>query len=1034
MNILFLYADSEIAALVRQFLAEAGHPPAGLREVRGLGAALEELAREPADLVLLEPAPRDLPEREALGRLRRAAEGAALVVLAGHQDQAAALAALAEGAQDVLYRAELSPAELTRRLNQAVNRRRAAGPDLAPAVAEARLRRLVESNSDAMVVVDNQGLIRFVNEAALQLWELPRPELLGRSFGFPTVAGETVDLELGLPEGGRKVAEMKVVSLTWEGRRAHLATLRDVTLRRALERDLAESEERFRQLTGNMDVAFWLRSLATGRLEYVNPAFAEIWGLPPADHQDHLSQILGRVHPDDRPLLDRPWEAEGREPHPRVLEFRLLEPGGRVRWLRERRFLVRDGQGRAVKLAGLSEDVTPLKETEEELRRRQQLLDAVLAASPVGVALLEAERVLWANQAAREMLGLGPETDLDALDPTTLLARPEDKPGIMETLRELRRGGPPLRLDLRLRRRDGKLIDAHLQICALSEAPGAGPLVATISDISWRKEAELALRESEARYRRLFEDSPAALWEEDHSRLREQLARLATLGVKDLAAYFRDKPGQLERLTGLVRILDLNRATRELFDLPPKLAARQGPHFLFAGGRNRAVFLEQLQAIHVGHAHYEAALYLANESGEPRHMYMRWSVTPGRERDLGRVLVSLQDLTTQKRLEDQYHRLQKLDSLSLVVGGVAHDFNNLLMAMLGHAELALEQVPAGSPLAGDLKAILESGRRATALTRQMQNYAGQGRHQPQFLDLSQFAAEVLAILQVSLGTGAELHLDLAAELPALEGDPGQLQHLLIALLTNAHEALDGQGGRVTVSTRLVHLTRQDLEQSFLFEGQAAGDYLALEVRDSGRGMDPPVLDRAFDPFFSTKFTGRGMGLAAVLGIVRVHQGAVKVVSQPGQGTCFTVYLPVAARPSPAPPPLARPPLRLAGRVLVVDDQEEIRRVTSSMLAQHGLSVLTAGGGEEALDLLGRLEGPLDAVVLDWNMPGLSGEQAVRAIHQARSATPVLLTSGFNRAEIAFRAQGLEVAGFLQKPYKISQLLSELQRIMASREE
>jgi PAS domain S-box-containing protein len=258
------------------------------------------------------------------------------------------------------------------------------------------------------------------------------------------------------------------------------------------------------------------------------------------------------------------------------------------------------------------------------------------------------------------------------------------------------------------------------------------------------------------------------------------------------------------------------------------------------------------------------------------------------------VLITIRDSSERRRLETQMHRAQKLESLGALAGGVAHDFNNLLQAMIGYANLARRGLPPTSDALGPLKNIETAAHRAAELTRQLRSYAGEGAGVATRVDLAALVREMAELLRVSVPQHAALDLDLAPDTPPAFGDPTQIRQVIMNLIVNASEALGTRGGRIRVLCRPVQADQALLARAYVDDRLREGEYVCVEVQDDGCGIDEETIARLFDPFFSTKSSGRGLGLAATLGIVRKHHGAVFVESQPGSGSKFTVLFPRAA--------------------------------------------------------------------------------------------------------------------------------------------
>ncbi|MFN7995849.1 MAG: response regulator [Bryobacteraceae bacterium] len=376
-------------------------------------------------------------------------------------------------------------------------------------------------------------------------------------------------------------------------------------------------------------------------------------------------------------------------------------------------------------------------------------------------------------------------------------------------------------------------------------------------------------------------------------------------------------------------------------------------------------------------------------------------------------------LEERARNEARLRETQKLESVGLLAGGIAHDFNNILTGVLGNASLALEDVPPGSHLAAILSEVVKATERAAQLTKQLLAYAGKGRFVIALLDLSQQVREISGLVQTSIPRTVQVRLELAEGLPCIEADAAQIQQVIMNLVINGAEAIpEGQTGTVLITTSV-----QDVDDAYIQTTVAGNDikqgrYVTLEVHDTGIGIAPDVLDRIFDPFFTTKFAGRGLGLAAVRGIVQGHGGALKVYSTPGQGTTFKLLFPASRKEDQGRSERIseRAILKGTGTVLVIDDEEIVRRTAKATLERFGYEVVVAEDGRQGLDAFRRLAGRVDVVLLDMTMPVMSGEETFRELRAIRPDIQVILSSGHNEVEAIRHFTGKGLAGFLQKPY------------------
>jgi nitrogen-specific signal transduction histidine kinase/CheY-like chemotaxis protein len=381
------------------------------------------------------------------------------------------------------------------------------------------------------------------------------------------------------------------------------------------------------------------------------------------------------------------------------------------------------------------------------------------------------------------------------------------------------------------------------------------------------------------------------------------------------------------------------------------------------------------------------------------------------------------------RLKERLQRTAKLESLGILAGGIAHDFNNLLTGILANATVALDDAPAESGQAEALRAIIQASERAAELTQQILAWSGKDRFRIEFVNLSGLVTSTLTLIETALGRRTILKLHIARELPSIEADPAQLQQVVMNLVINAAESIDG-AGEVSVRTGETMLDGSAHEEDALTDPALPGPYVFLEVRDTGRGMDAETRRCIFDPFFSTKFTGRGLGLAAVLGIVRGHRGAIRVASSPGCGTSFTVYFPASARASTWPSPYdSKGRASGSGLVLVVDDEEYVREAARRSLDGAGYTVICASSGAEAIQLFQALGTQIDVAIVDLTMPGSDGVEVARRCRHLAPRLKVIATSGFPEPEVRVRFGDL-MNVFLAKPYRSEYLRELVQTVIA----
>jgi PAS domain S-box-containing protein len=387
--------------------------------------------------------------------------------------------------------------------------------------------------------------------------------------------------------------------------------------------------------------------------------------------------------------------------------------------------------------------------------------------------------------------------------------------------------------------------------------------------------------------------------------------------------------------------------------------------------------------------------------------------------DAERFTCSVLNLSDRKQVEARLLRAHKIESLGLIAGGVAHDFNNLL-AIMGNTSIALDAISTAHPAFRPLTEVLTASRLAAELTQQVLAYSGRANFAILPVDLSVAVREIGGLLQTTISKKIDLRFNLPNRLPFIDADEGQIQQVIMNLVINASDAIGERPGDIVVSTDEIG------------NGEP-GCQVCLEVRDTGCGMTPATQAQIFEPFFTTKANGRGIGLAAVREIVHNLRGELQVESQPGLGTIFRVMFPATdTRPAPHKAPEVRQDLWGNETILVADDDDGIRRMTHTALERLGYQVLLASNGEEAIQIFLERHREIAVVILDWAMPIMNGNEALKRILAIDPAATVLMSSGYAETETLERVGARLPAGFLQKPYTTSYLAERLREIIARR--
>ncbi|MGE0439314.1 MAG: PAS domain S-box protein [Gemmatimonadales bacterium] len=681
----------------------------------------------------------------------------------------------------------------------------------------------------------------------------------------------------------------------------------------------------------------------------------------------------------------------------------LRRPDGRRIWVSSNvRPLLPRADGLPEAVIATFRDVTDRVIAERAIRESEERYRRLFDLAPDGVMVVGEDRlVAFVNQATARLLGVATPEELAGMPATSLIADPE-RPVAVARFEQIIAGRAPVQFrEVMLRRRDGTLLPAEVAGAPMT-IDGRPAALYVIRDLSARWESERALRESEERFRRLVDQSPDAIV------------------VFDLTGRVRYANPAAARLTGADRIDGhLGRSMNDF--LAPEYHPLQRTRIrqLLETGRPLPKVEMEIVRLDGVRVPVEVSTVLSTYDGAPA------------------IQTSLRDLSERRRSAEEraaiarrLQEAQKLESLGVLAGGIAHDFNNLLTGILGNANLAQFAVADNEAVGQSLDQIVTAAERAAELCRQMLAYAGRGRLTVEPTGLTALVRDTVALVTPSIGNQVRLLLDLPDGPATVLGDPTQLRQIVMNLVINAAEAIGDRPGTIEVALRPIDLGPAPVHRGYGDGTLGPGPHLVLEVSDSGAGMSEETRLRVFEPFFSTKFTGRGLGLSAVVGIVRGHGGAIEVESTEGEGSVFRLFLPAA--PGDAAAPDARPPRRTwrgEGRVLLVDDEDLVRSTVGHLLVALGFEVVPAESGTRALELLGE-RCDYRFVLLDLTMPEMSGAEVFAAIGARNIEVPVMVMSGFATEEVAGRFGARRPAGFLQKPFPLDALGAAVERLLS----
>ncbi len=526
-------------------------------------------------------------------------------------------------------------------------------------------------------------------------------------------------------------------------------------------------------------------------------------------------------------------------------------------------------------------------------------------------------------------------------------------------------------------------------------------LVGSVHDITERKRAETGLRESEKRLKHAERIAHVGHWDWD---------------IKTNKLFCSD---ETLRIAG--RPLDYIPGYEEFFEIVSDIVSPQD--------RNRGEqWIRDCLAEKSGNL---IEVQIVRPNGDVRTLTLTSEVAVDENGLPARMVGTCQDVTDSRRAQKGAFARLKLETIGTLASGIAHDFNNLLGGVLAQADLALMELATGAHPEEELKRIRNVAIQGAGIVRQLMIYAGKESEDPELIDVSQIVREMGDLLKVSVSKHVTLETDLGRELPAVRANPAQLRQILINLITNASEAMGDRDGVIRLTTRRVTVSGA----AAISKNVTEGDYVQLEVSDTGCGMPPEFCDRVFDPFFTTRSAGRGLGLAVVQGIVRKLLGAVEVTSEPGKGTTFQVSLPsqvgVGATATTIRSDDEAPALSRKATILIVEDEDILRQAVAKMLQRTGFEVLEAANGSAAIDLLRAHSGRIHAILLDMTIPGCSSQQVVAEALQVVPDSKVIVTSAYSEEMVMTTISSPLIRGFIRKPFRLGKLVQAFQDVLSS---
>jgi len=781
---------------------------------------------------------------------------------------------------------------------------------------------------------------------------------------------------------------------------------------------LVERDAPYRELADTIPVLIWMDD-ADHQLIYQNQTADEFSGRTVADHNGR--NWFADIHPDDVAGLEACYARTSAEPAPYQHTLRLRRADGTYRQILEigvPRFLEGNRLGGFV---GVDVDITEITETATRLEEAEERYRSLIAALQEGVTLHETERgLVFANEAAQRILGLPLDQLMGRLvvDPRWSIVRPDGSVFPAEELPAavtLRTGQPFEGVPMGVHWPDGSVrwLTVSTQPLRHPGQPVPYAVVVSFADVTAKRNSLMALRESEQRYRTFIEQSSEGIWRYEFTQpVSVTLPELEQIHAWAAHSYLAECNTAMARMYGYERPEEITGSrVSDLLSLddPANLAFLSA--FIRAGYR-----LTDVES-HGHDRHRQRRIFLNNLVGQ---------VEAGA---LVRIWGTQRDITAQKQLEEETRQTRRMETAGRLAGGIAHDFNNLLTVILGTSDILLQDPATQFSAREDVEEIKRAATRAAGLTRQLLAFSRRQVLQPRIIDLDALVDGVERMLQRLIGEDVVLATQHHPGLWRIQADPGQLEQVLLNLCVNARDAMP-TGGHLTISTGNLHFAGAESGPETVMP---RGEYVRMTVEDSGSGMSEEVLQHIFEPFYTTKEPGKGtgLGLATVYGIVKQSDGFIFADSTPNAGSRFRIYFPRAeGTPEMAEPALVTPAsLPAAGTILLVEDEESVRRLARRVLESAGYRVLEATQGQEALAIADQWLGAVDLVVTDIVMPGMSGQELSLRLRERQPALRILYVSGYTDDAILQHGTLLPDTAFLHKPFSPGLLTAKVREML-----
>ena len=856
--------------------------------------------------------------------------------------------------------------------------------------SEGRLRMVVESSMDAIVAVDERAMIVLFNAAAEELFGYLAQEAVGtpvsllvresaaevhqqrlekfmlRGDGRCGHIGRRTEQVFRRKNGDTFVGEVAMAGSRSAEKRLIVVSVHDVTERKRAEEALRERDENLRLLGSAVPDVLWMSTPDISKMLYVSSNYERLWGQSVESLFENPLSYMDPIHPEDRErvILALAGHLQGHYD----VEYRLLSPDGSIRWIHDHGAPVCDAQGHVVRICGVASDITERKRTETSLRDSEARYRVLFegAAEGILVADIETKKFLFANTAICKLLGYS-QGELTAMGVTDIHPK-ESLAHVLSAFEAQARREFSIAPVLPCLRKDGTVINADINTASIV-IDGRQCNVGFFTDVTERMRAEQEIR--------------------------------------NLAKFPMENPDAVLRIDRGGKVIFANPASASMLEAWDCGLGRPLPD------QWRTLVAEALESGKVNAAEAECGNRLMALNAVP-------VVGAGYVNLYGR------DITDLRRAEEQLLQAQKMEAIGQLAGGVAHDFRNQLTVIKGFSEMLLRRSLVKDEGRDKVAEILKAVERSSTLASELLAFGRKQIVRPEVVNLDDLITAISEPLARMIGEDIRLSIVPSSNLGNVKLDPSEFQHALTNIVLNARDAMP-QGGQLAIGTANVDLAegyvRQHMEAS-------VGPHVMVTVSDTGTGMDPKTLERIFEPFFTTKPTGKGtgLGLSMVYGFVKQAGGHIGVYSEPGHGTTVKLYFPHVAGEAKATGPAAEPaPLQKGtGTVLVVEDEESVRRFVVQTLAESGYTVLEAADPQQGIALAEKHEGRIDLLLTDMVMPDMNGPELAKRVSAGRPGIRLLYVSGYTGDSLMQRGVVPENMPLLVKPFGAGPLIQAVQ--------